>query len=153
MWGLSHIYKPCIYLVWICNSERVFLPLYIWKNKNTNITYTKYTIWIISGMNQARFCSSEASWWASGTHDQHISAPELAEHPPTRSCWIHPLNNLFISCPLARLFSKILTGTTQRGAPDKAFWYLARYRVCQTCRIVEKHQAEYYPARYLIFFI
>ena len=31
---------------------------------------------------EARLCSSEASWWAGGTHDQHNSAPELAEHPP-----------------------------------------------------------------------
>jgi hypothetical protein len=41
---------------------------------------------------QARLCSSEASWWAGGTHDRHNSAPQPAEHPPppTRSCWIHP---------------------------------------------------------------
>jgi hypothetical protein len=39
---------------------------------------------------QARLCSSEASWWAGGTDDRHNSAPELAEQPPTRSCWIHP---------------------------------------------------------------
>jgi hypothetical protein len=39
---------------------------------------------------QARLCSSQASWWADGTHDHHNSVPELAEHPPPYQIMLDP---------------------------------------------------------------
>jgi hypothetical protein len=51
-------------------------------SNNMMISELWTTITIQIQYSQARLCSSQASWWADGTHDRDNSAPELAEPPP-----------------------------------------------------------------------